>query len=95
MKMGEVGIGLRLGAKDFRAIFIFHDHNMINKFIESGWEFGRHADAAAKASDKGGAVGGKILLDNISIYQLLPTQCHQLMISLRSYKKARVWQRFC
>jgi len=70
MKMGEVGIGLGLGVKDFRAIFIFHDHNTMNKFIESGWEFGGHADAAAKASDKGGAVGGEILLDNITIYQL-------------------------
>ena len=70
MKMGEVGIGLGLGLKDFRAVFIFHDHNTMNKFIESGWEFGGHADAAAKASDKGGAVGGEILLDNITIYQL-------------------------
>jgi lipid-binding SYLF domain-containing protein len=70
MKMGEIGIGLGLGVKDFRAIFIFHDHNTMNQFIESGWEFGGHADAAAKASDKGGAVGGEILLDNITIYQL-------------------------
>jgi lipid-binding SYLF domain-containing protein len=70
MKMGEVGIGLGLGIKDFRAIFIFHDHNTMNKFIESGWEFGGHADAAAKASDKGAAVGGEILLDNITIYQI-------------------------
>jgi lipid-binding SYLF domain-containing protein len=70
MKMGEVGIGLGLGVKDFRAIFIFHDHGTMNKFIESGWEFGGHADAAAKASDKGAAVGGEILLDNITIYQL-------------------------
>ena len=70
MKMGEVGIGLGLGVKDFRAVFIFHDPHTMNKFIESGWEFGGHADAAAKASDKGGAIGGEILLDNITIYQL-------------------------
>lgn len=70
MKMGEAGIGLGLGVKDFRAIFIFHDHHTMNKFIQSGWEFGGHADAAAKASDKGGAVGGEILVDNITIYQL-------------------------
>jgi len=70
MKMGEAGIGLGLGLKDFRAIFIFHDHHTMNKFIESGWEFGGHADAAAKASDKGGAVGGEILIDNMTIYQL-------------------------
>lgn len=70
MKMGEIGIGLGLGVKDFRAVFIFHDYETMNQFIESGWEFGGHADAAAKASDKGAAVGGEILLDNITIYQL-------------------------
>jgi lipid-binding SYLF domain-containing protein len=70
MKMGELGIGLGLGAKDFLVIFIFHDHATMSRFIESGWEFGGHADAAAKASDKGAAVGGEVLLDNITIYQL-------------------------
>ena len=70
MKMGEFGVGLGLGAKDFRAVFIFHDQHIMNRFINSGWEFGGHADAAAKASDKGAAVGGEVLLDKITIYQL-------------------------
>lgn len=70
MKMAEVGVGFGLGIKDFRAVFIFHDSITMNDFINSGWEFGAHADAAAKASDKGGAVGGEILVDNITIYQL-------------------------
>ena len=42
----------------------------MNRFIGSGWEFGGHADAAAKASDRGAAVGGEVLADNITIYQL-------------------------
>lgn len=70
MKMAEVGVGLGLGVKDFRAVFIFHDRHIMNRFINSGWEFGGHADAAAKASDKGAAVGGEVLLDNITVYQL-------------------------
>jgi lipid-binding SYLF domain-containing protein len=70
MKMGELGIGLGLGVKDFRAILIFHDYATMRRFVESGWEFGGHVDAAAKASDKGAAVGGEVLLDNITIYQL-------------------------
>lgn len=70
MKMGEVGIGLGLGVKDFRAVFVFHDRSSLDKFINSGWEFGGHADASAKASDKGAAVGGEALLDGITIYQL-------------------------
>jgi len=70
MKMGEVGIGLGLGVKDFRAVFIFHDRAVLEKFINSGWEFGGHADAAAKAGDKGAAVGGEALIDGITIYQI-------------------------
>jgi lipid-binding SYLF domain-containing protein len=70
MKMGEVGIGLGLGAKDYRAVFVFHDESTMRKFVDSGWEFGGHADAAAKASDKGAAVGGQTLLDHITVYQL-------------------------
>ena len=71
MKMGEVGIGLGLGIKDFRAIFIFHDAATMNDFVENGWQFGGHADAAAVADDKGiGAVGGEVVIDNITVYQL-------------------------
>ncbi|APG28611.1 hypothetical protein A7E78_12605 [Syntrophotalea acetylenivorans] len=70
MKMGEVGIGLGLGVKDFRAVFVFHDTETMNRFTEKGWAFGGQADAAAKASDKGAAVGGEAVIDNITIYQL-------------------------
>jgi hypothetical protein len=45
----------------------------MDRFINSGWQFGGHADAAAKASDKGGAVGGEVLADNITIFQLTET----------------------
>lgn len=73
MKMGEAGVGLGLGVKDFRAVFVFHDSKTMNRFIDKGWEFGGHADAAAKARDKGAAVGGELLVDNITIYQLTET----------------------
>ena len=70
MKMGEVGIGLGMGIKDFRAVFVFHSPEVMHKFIESGWAFGGHADAAAKTGDTGAAVSGEILLDGITVYQL-------------------------
>ncbi len=70
MKMGEVGIGFGLGVKDFRAVFVFHDHDTMQDFVTHGWEVGAHADAAAKAGEKGGAISGEILLDGITIYQL-------------------------
>jgi len=70
MKMGEVGIGFGLGVKDFRAVFVFHDRGVMQNFLTNGWEVGAHADAAVKAGDEGGAVGGEILLDGVTIYQL-------------------------
>ncbi|MDH3871862.1 MAG: YSC84-related protein [Gammaproteobacteria bacterium] len=70
MKMGEAGIGFGLGVKDFRAVFVFHNRATLQQFIDSGWEFGAHADAAAKANEKGGAIGGEILLDGVTVYQI-------------------------
>jgi lipid-binding SYLF domain-containing protein len=73
MKMGEVGVGLGLGAKDFRLVFVFHGKDSMNRFVESGWALGAQADAAAKVEDKGAAVGGEITVDNMTIYQLTET----------------------
>jgi len=70
MNMGEVGVGLGAGVKDFRALMVFHSENALNYFLNKGWAFGAQADAAAKASDKGGAVGGEATVNNVSIYQL-------------------------
>jgi len=70
MNMGEVGIGLGLGVKDFRAVFVFHNADTMYRFVEHGWAFGAQADAALKARDKGAAVGGELTVDNITIYQL-------------------------
>ncbi len=73
MKMGEVGLGLGLGAKDYRLVFVFHSQQALNRFVNDGWAFGGQMDAAAKASEKGDAVGGEITVDNITIYQLTET----------------------
>lgn len=70
MKMGELGVGLGLGVKDFRAVFIFYDAGSMKKFITSGWEWGAEADAAARAGDQGGqaAAAGNIQ-KGIEVYQ--------------------------
>jgi lipid-binding SYLF domain-containing protein len=66
MKMGLGGIGLGLGVKDYRQVLIFKSKDVLYKFVYSGWEFGGHADAAAKAGQKGaeasaeGALGADI-----------------------------------
>ena len=59
MKMALGGIGLGLGVKDYRQVLIFKSEKTLSKFIESGWEFGGHADAAAKAGATGGELSGE------------------------------------
>lgn len=71
MKMAQVGVGPGLGIKDFRAVFIFGNKQVLHDFVEKGWEFGGHADAAAKSGEKGAAVGGEAYIANdIEIYQI-------------------------
>lgn len=70
MKMGEIGVGLGMGIKDFRAVFVFHNKAAFDQFVNKGWAFGVQADAAAKASEKGVAVAGEATIDNITIYQM-------------------------
>lgn len=69
MKMGEVGVGLGAGVKDFKLVLVFHTEQAMQRFIKHGWAFGAQADAAAKAGDKGGAVGAEASVDDITIYQ--------------------------
>jgi lipid-binding SYLF domain-containing protein len=59
MKMRGFGVGFGAGAKDFRVAIIFHTDEALNTFTEKGWEWGAHADAAAKAEDKGGEAGAQ------------------------------------
>jgi lipid-binding SYLF domain-containing protein len=70
MKMGEAGLGFGIGAKDFRVVFVFHSAESMNYFVEHGWALGVQADAAAKADDKGAAVGCEATTDDVTIYQL-------------------------
>jgi lipid-binding SYLF domain-containing protein len=57
MRMATLGLGIGLGVKDFRAVFIFHDKEALKNFIEKGWDFSGQADAAAKSDKKGAAAG--------------------------------------
>lgn len=73
MKMGLGGLGIGLGAKDYRQVMIFNTKATMNQFIDSGWVFGGHADAAAKASDKGGEVSGEGIIGQVKVYSMTET----------------------
>lgn len=70
LKMGELGVGFGLGVKDFRAVLVFHTQDALRRFQDYGVSVGAGADAAAVASSQGGAVGGELNFDNITVYQI-------------------------
>jgi len=71
MNMGTVGVGLGLGIKDFRGVFLFENQKVYEDFINKGWEANAQADAAAKVDEKGKAYGGAIdVAPGIRLYQL-------------------------
>jgi lipid-binding SYLF domain-containing protein len=71
MKMIEGQVGLGLGAKKFRQVWVFKSQKALNDFVNSGWEFGGQGTAAAKVGDQGGDLAGAIAVDvDILLYQL-------------------------
>ncbi len=71
MNMGSAGVGLGLGVKDFRAVFVFSDRARLREFVDKGWDFSGQADAAAKSDDKGTAVSGAVtVIPGVEVYQL-------------------------
>jgi len=71
MKMLEVQAGLGFGVKKFHTIFVFETRDALNQFVNSGWEFGGQATAAAKSSDKGGAYQGAVsVMPGVWMYQV-------------------------
>ena len=71
MKMWSGGVGVGLGVKDFRAVFVFKTKKAFDNFVNSGWEANAQADAAAKSGEKGGEYGGAVTVaDDILLYKL-------------------------
>ena len=59
MKMAELGAGMGLGLRHFRAIYVFNDAETFRKFVDQGWEFGADANAALIAGGTGVAGGAE------------------------------------
>ena len=71
MKMATGGLGLGLGVKDFRGVFVFTSRDALDRFVESGWDASAQADAAAKSEEKGDAWAGAVdIADGIKLYQI-------------------------
>lgn len=71
MRMASAGLGLGLGVKDFRGVFVFTKKDALEWFIDRGWDASAQADAAAKAGTKGDAWAGAVdVAPGIKLYQI-------------------------
>ena len=71
MKMIELQPGYGFGIENFRNVFIFDTQDALGEFVNSGWEFGANAMAAAKSGTQGGAAAGGVLVSpGVTMYQL-------------------------
>ncbi len=70
MNMAEGGVGLGIGAKDYRIVMVFHSRKAMDYFEKNGWTAGGNADATAKAGQKGVSVEGEGYLGDITVYTL-------------------------
>jgi lipid-binding SYLF domain-containing protein len=71
MKMREIQAGLGMGVKKFSTIFVFETKEALERFINSGWEFGGQSTAAAKTGDGGGSLQGAASVSpGVWMYQL-------------------------
>jgi len=72
MKMFAIQGGLGMGVEKFRVVFVFENEKVFDSFVNSGWQFGGQASAAAKTTpEKGGPMrGAASVSDGIWMYQL-------------------------
>ena len=72
MKMVEVQAGLGIGVKKFRLVWVFENAADLDRFVNSGWEIGAQATAAAQASGKGAELyaGAMSVSPGVWLYQL-------------------------
>jgi lipid-binding SYLF domain-containing protein len=71
MKMFELQPGLGFGYTNFRLVFVFENRQVLNDFINSGWEFGARAAATAKSKTDGGSADfGYDVAPGIHVFQM-------------------------
>jgi lipid-binding SYLF domain-containing protein len=71
MKMLQLQGGLGFSVEKLRIVFVFDNEKVFNDFVNSGWQWGGQANAAAKTADKGGAkAGAASVSDGVWMYQL-------------------------
>ena len=72
MRMAELQAGFGMGVTKFSLVWVFDTSEALNQFVNSGWELGAQASAAAKAGDDRGASleGSLSVSPGVWLYQI-------------------------
>lgn len=71
MRMAELQAGVGFGVKKFQLVWVFETAAALDKFVNSGWEIGAQATAAAKSGDKGASYQGAVSVSpGVWLYQV-------------------------
>ncbi len=71
MKMVEIQAGLGIGIKKFKLVWVFETQQLLDQFVNSGWELGGQTTASAKMGDKGtGVTGAMSVSPGVWLFQL-------------------------
>ena len=71
MKMLQVQAGLGFGIQKFRMVWIFETQQAFDNFVNTGWEFGAQATAAALGNDQGAFAAGALSISpGVWVYQI-------------------------
>jgi lipid-binding SYLF domain-containing protein len=71
MKMFEVQAGFGFGVKKFSLVWVFETEEALKQFVDSGWEIGAQATAAATTGEKGKAYQGAVAIaPGVWLYQV-------------------------
>ena len=71
MKMVEIQAGLGFGVKKFWLVWVFETKQALDGFVNSGWEIGAQATAAATDGDRGAAFQGAVAIaPGVWLYQV-------------------------
>lgn len=74
MKVSSGGVGIGLGAKDYRQVVIFRTRQGYLDFVGGGWGVGGQADATAKTTESGGeAAADDMLGKDVTVYTMTET----------------------
>lgn len=74
MTMYSGGVGLGVGVKDYRVVFVFKTRKAFNDFMKYGWDAEGQFDATAKAGKEGEEhAGATSVAPGVSVYQITET----------------------